>query len=162
MCHPAKPSLGRCGGSVQCFASFGVRSSSGKLGRVRNVSWFTQVLPFPSLPHLRRAFLLDLFPFPLSLFSGPGTCFSSIIFFFFSQHSERNEVRGSWVCQKQLLAKQILSTFTSLSGSPQSKNMSQLNPMSNPGLHSNYHILASMPSSRLIVPVPVLGPNSVS
>lgn len=83
-------------------------------------------------------------------------------FFFFSHHSERNEVRGSWVCQKQLLAKQILSTFTSLSGSPQSKNMSQLNPMSNPGLHSNYHILASMPSSRLIVPVPVLGPNSVS
>lgn len=162
-CPPAKAFLGRFWRSFQCFASL-CACSSGKLTRVRNVSWFIQVLPFPSLPHVSLAFLLNFFPFTLSLFSGPGTCFSNVgvLFCFFPHHSERNEVSVSWVCQTQLLAKQILSTFASQSGSPHSKTISQLNQTSNPGLRSNDHNLASIPSSRLTDPVPVLGPDSVS
>lgn len=81
-------------------------------------SWFYQVLkvfPFPPPLHVRLVFLLDFSPFTLSLFSGSDTYFSSRDFFFFSHLSEQNEVRVSWVGQKQPLSKQILSTLTSLS-----------------------------------------------
>lgn len=49
-------------------------------------SWFYQVLkvfPFPPPLHVRLVFLLDFFPFTLSLFSGSDTYFSSRDFFFF-------------------------------------------------------------------------------
>lgn len=51
------------------------------------MKWFNQLLkivPFPSLPHVRLAFLLTFFLFTLPLFFGSGICFSHIDFFFLS------------------------------------------------------------------------------
>lgn len=110
-----------------------------------------KAVPFPSVPHARLAFLLDLFPLTLSLFSG------SDVSFFLTQREKWSQ------CFLGLPKAIIVQTNVACCHlSSHSKSIFQLNWKSNPGPYSDCHTLASIPFSVSFSPCPSWRPNSVS